>query len=301
MGFGGIFSGSSLPDAPGPDPHDKDINFVKEAFNIQYNWIALGGAAAFALVTGTAIPLALAGGLELMYLAVVSQHPRFQRLVRSWKFAEQQKLNEQKLGDMLRNLPPDMQGRYIKLAEVCRSIRGNFSQLSSTSQIFVQQMDARLEGLLHGYARLLSAAFQQRQYVKTTDPDQITKEIAALQQHLNTDPPRVQDINKKRVEILSKRMEKYQKISENRQVVDAQCSAVEDVLQLVRDQSVTMRDPQQVSDQLENLVRDVEQTEQTVQQVESIFSGLTPEMEGIMQDTDSSTSSSSAQRTRIGS
>jgi len=300
MGFGGSFSGSSLPDAPGPD-RDKDINFVKEAFNIQYNWIALGGAAAFALVTGTAIPIALAGGLELMYLAVVSQHPRFQRLVRSWKFAEQQKLNEQKLGDMLRSLPPDMQGRYIKLAEVCRSIRGNFAQLSSTSQIFVQQMDQRLEGLLHGYARLLSAAFQQRQYVKTTDPDEIKKEIAALQQHMNTDPPRVQDINKKRVEILSKRLEKYQKISENRQVVDAQCSAVEDVLQLVRDQSVTMRDPQQVSDQLANLVHDVEQTEQTVQQVESIFSGLTPEMEGIMQDTDSSSASSSAQRTRIGS
>ena len=301
MGFGGSFSGSSLPDEPGPDAPKKDINFVKEAFNIQYNWIALGGAAAFALVTGTAIPIALAGGLELMYLAVVSQHPRFQRLVRSWKFAEEQKLNEQKLGDMLRSLPPDMQGRYIKLAEVCRSIRGNFSQLSSTSQMFVQQMNQRLEGLLHGYARLLSAAFQQRQYVKTTDPDEIKKEIAALQQHMNTDPPRVQDINKRRVEILSKRLEKYQKINENRQVVDAQCSAVEDVLQLVRDQSVTMRDPQQVSDQLANLVHDVEQTEQTVQQVESIFSGLTPEMEGIMQDADTSSSSSGAQRTRIGS
>jgi hypothetical protein len=301
MGFGGSFPGSSLPDAPGPDDSKKDINFVKEAFNIQYNWIALAGAGAFALVTGTAIPIALAGGLELMYLAVVSQHPRFQRLVRSWKFAEEQKRNEQKLGDMLRSLPPDMQGRYVKLAEVCRSIRGNFSQLSSTSQIFVQQMDQRLEGLLHGYARLLSAAFQQRQYVKTTDPDQIKREIAALQQHMSTDPPRVQDINKKRVEILSKRLEKYQKINENRQVVDAQCSAVEDVLQLVRDQSVTMRDPQQVSDQLANLVHDVEQTEQTVQQVESIFSGLTPEMEGIMQDTDSSSSTSSAQRTRIGS
>jgi hypothetical protein len=63
-----------------------------------------------------------------------------------------------------------------------------------------------------------------------------------------------------------------------------------------------MRDPQQVSDQLANLVHDVEQTEQTVQQVESIFSGLTPDMEGIMQDADTSgASSSSTQRTRIGS
>ena len=300
MDFGG-FSGSGLPDAPAPDPPKKDINYVKEAFKVQYNWIALGGAAAFALVTGTAVPIVLAGGLELMYLAIVSQHPRFQRLVRSWRFAEEQKQNEQKLSDMLRSLPPDMQGRYIRLAEVCGSIRANFGQLSSTSQIFVQQMNTRLEGLLHGYARLLSAAFQQRQYVKTTDPDQIKREVAALQEHMQSDPPRVQEINKRRVEILSKRLEKYEKITENRQVVDAQCSAVEDVLQLVRDQSVTMRDPQQVSDQLANLVHDVEQTEQTVQQVESIFSGLTPEMEGIMQDADASSSGgSSAQRTRIG-
>ena len=136
MGFGGgsfpgsDFQGSNLPDAPGPDAPKKEINFVKEAFNVQYNWIALGGAAAFALVTGTAIPLALAGGLELMYLAVVSQHPRFQRLVRSWKFAEEQKLHEQKLSEMLRSLPPDMQGRYIKLAEVCGSIRANLDRKS---------------------------------------------------------------------------------------------------------------------------------------------------------------------------
>jgi TolA-binding protein len=65
--------------------------------------------------------------------------------------------------------------------------------------------------------------------------------------------------------------------TENRKVVDAQCSAVEDVLMLVRDQSVTMRDPQQISDQLENLVQDVEQTEQSVKEVEAIFALATPD------------------------
>ena len=60
-------------------------------------------------------------------------------------------------------------------------------------------------------------------------------------------------------------------------MIDAQCAAIEDVLQLIRDQSVTMRDPQQVSDQLEGLVHDVEQTEQTVREVESIFDMATPE------------------------
>ena len=67
-------------------------------------------------------------------------------------------------------------------------------------------------------------------------------------------------------------------------------SAVEDVLMLVRDQSVTMRDPQQVSDRLDSLVHDVEQTEQTVQQVEAIFSGMSPDLDGLMSLDDTSTS-----------
>jgi hypothetical protein len=40
---------------------------------------------------------------------------------------------------------------------------------------------------------------------------------------------------------------------------------------MIRDQSVTMRDPQQLSDHIDSLVKDVEHTEETVREVESIF------------------------------
>jgi hypothetical protein len=273
-----------------PAPQDK-INFVKEAFHLQYNWIAMVSAGAFALLSGSFLPIILAGGLELMYLAIVPQNWRFQRLVRSWKFSEQQQKQQQQLGDLLRMLPADLQSRYIHAAQVCGSIRTNFAQFSSTSQIFLQQIDTRLQGLLNGYARLLSSAAQQQQYLRTAEQDGIKHEIASLQKSLSSDPAKVQEINKKRIEILTKRLEKFEKISENRKVVDAQCSAVEDVLMLVRDQSVTMRDPQQVSERLDSLVKDVEQTEETVQQVEAIFSGMSPDMDGLMSMDDSSTSS----------
>jgi hypothetical protein len=269
------------------------ISYVKEAFKLQYNWIALAGVAVFALISGSFLPVILAGGLELMYLAIVPNNDRFQRLVRSWKFAEQQKKKQQQLGEMLRTLPSEMQSRYVHSVQICNAIRSNFAQFSSTSQIFLQQIDARLQGLLSGYARLLLAAAQQQQYMRGTDPGEFKREIAGLQRTMPNDPPKVQEINKKRIEILTKRQEKFDKISENRKVVDAQLSAVEDVLMLVRDQSVTMRDPQQVSDRLDSLVHDVEQTEQTVQQVEAIFSDLSPDLDGLMSLDDSATASSS--------
>ena len=282
---------ADFPDQSGLPGQQKEISYVKEAFHLQYNWIAMAGAGAFALISGSFLPIILAGGLELIYLATVPQNWRFQRLVRSWKYAEELQKHQQQLGEMLRSLPAELQSRYVHAAQVCGSIRNNFAQLSSTSQIFLQQIDSRLQGLLSGYARLLSAAAQQQQYLRSTEQDGIKHEIASLQKTLPNDPPKVQEINKKRVEILTKRLEKFDKISENRKVVDAQCSAVEDVLMLVRDQSVTMRDPQQVSERLDSLVHDVEQTEQTVQQVEAIFSGMSPDLDGLMSLDDTSTSS----------
>jgi hypothetical protein len=250
---------------------DDSISYVKAAFHWQYNWISLAGAAGFALVSGSGLPLLLAAGLELIYLSVIPQNARFRRLVRSWKYAEQRKQRERNLTNMFHELPPEMRVRYSRLEAVCRGIRENYGRLTSTSQMFAEQMESTLEGLAQSYVRLLNSAFHHRQYLTTTSPDAIRKEASDLQANLKREPAKVQEINRKRIEILTKRLEKFDKIKENCQVVDAQCAAIEDVLQLIRDQSVTMHDPQQISEHLDNLVKDVEQTEETVREVESIF------------------------------
>jgi hypothetical protein len=255
-----------------------NTNFVKEALKWQYNWIGLGGAAAFALIAGSGFPLVLAAGLELIYVSLVPQSSRFRRLVRSWQYAEEKRRIDVRLQAMYKEIPPEMQVRYDRLRKLCDNIRENYSKLSSTSQMFVKEMEDRLDGLLQGYVRLLHAQHQHLEYLRVTDPNRIQQELAGLERTQATDGVKVQEINRKRIEILTKRLEKFGKIRENCDVINAQCAATEDVLQLIRDQSVTLRDPQQVSDQLEGLVRDVEQTEETVREMESIFEMATPDM-----------------------
>ena len=104
------------------------INFVKEALKWQYNWIGLGGAALFALVSGTGMPLVLAAGLELIYLSLVPQSSAFRRLVRSWKYAEEKRRREIKLSAMFNDLPPDMRKSYAKLDGMCAAIRTNYTR-----------------------------------------------------------------------------------------------------------------------------------------------------------------------------
>lgn len=248
------------------------LNYLKAAFHWQYNWIGLGGAAAFAVISASALPLLLAAGVELIYLSTVPQNARFQRLVRSWKYAEDKRQRDMSLSALFHELPQEMRVRFANLDNTCRSIRANYRRLSSTSQMFAEQMEAKLDALSQSFVRLLNSAFHHAEYLRATNPDTIRKEIEQLQKDLAKDSPKVQEINRKRIEILNKRVEKYDKIRENSQVIWAQCSAIEDVLQLIRDQSVTMRDPQELNDHLDNLVKDVEQTEETVREVESIFS-----------------------------
>lgn len=252
-------------------PGSERISYVAEAFKWQYNLIGLGAAAAFAALSVSALPLVLAAGVELVYLSLVPQNSRFQRLVRSWKYAEEKQRSEAKLKSIFRELAPERRSRYAALEQVCRAIRANYARLSSTSQIFVTQTDSSLQGLLQAYLRLLWSAQQHGDYMRSTSVDAITAERADLEGRLEEDSPKVQEINRKRIEILTRRLEKFEKIRENRQVIDAQCAVLEDVLQLIRDQSVTITDPQQITGQLETLMHDVEQTEETVRQVEAIF------------------------------
>lgn len=261
-----------------PPGGPQDINYFKEALRSQYNWIGMAGIVAFALVSGTALPILLGAGLELMYLSTVPHFPRFQRAVRARKYAQEKRELEARLKTLVVSLTPSQRVRYEVLQTVCAAIRANYQALSATSQIFARQMEERLDGLLQAFLRLLFAVKQHDDYLAAASLQAIQREKAQLEKQSPADPPKVREINRRRVEILQKRIEKFDKIKENQQVISAQCSAIEDVLQLVRDQSVTMRDPQQVSDQLDSLVRDVEQTEETVRQVEAIYDTGGPDL-----------------------
>ena len=58
---------------------------------------------------------------------------------------------------------------------------------------------------------------------------------------------------------------------ENRQLVDAQTETVEEVLQLLRDQSYSMRDPATITEQLDGLVTSAEETERGVKDMEELL------------------------------
>jgi hypothetical protein len=263
-----------------PTERGNDLTYLREAFNVQYNWIALAGAAGFAILSASALPLVMAAGLELIYLGLVPQNSRFRRLVRSRMVNRQKEKTEERRRALLERLTPDRRSRFKRVETICEGIRENHRQLSVSSQILTNQMEERLDGLTQAFLRLLIAAQQHGDYIMNFRAEAVQRELDEIQKSLEKEPENIQAISRKRIEILNKRLEKLKKIRENLQLIDVQSAAIEDVLNLIRDQSITMRDPQEVSNQLDSLVRDVEQTEETVREVESLFdSPVSPDLD----------------------
>ena len=130
----------------------------------------------------------------------------------------------------------------------------------------------------NSFLRLASAESTYTEYLQRANPRAIDQEIALLERNIDKQPVKVQEINRKRIEIMHKRQERFKKIVEDLQVIQVQCAAIEDVLALIRDQSISLTDPQQVSEKLDHLMHDVESTEATVREIEDFFLIASPEM-----------------------
>jgi hypothetical protein len=84
-------------------------------------------------------------------------------------------------------------------------------------------------------------------------------------------PERVRAIKARTCAVLKKRLDRFAKALENKQLVEAQTETVQEVLRLLRDQSYSIRDPRTITEQLDGLVSSAEETERGVKDMEDLL------------------------------
>jgi hypothetical protein len=253
----------------------EEPNYLAHAFKSQYNLIGLGTALGFAALSGTLLPIIVAAGIEMVVLPLVSGSPRFQRLVRARtsEEAEEQDAARQRMeaSEMLQYMPDPERQRYRVLQALTTEIRQNYKGMDSSSQMLLEQLVEKLDFLLSFYLRMRYSLTRYHNYFNNTDPERIQERIAMLDHEVKSGPERVQQIKARTRSVLLKRLERYTKAVENRDLIDAQTETVQEVLQLLRDQSYSMRDPRSITEQIDGLVSSAEETERGVKDMEEIL------------------------------
>jgi hypothetical protein len=246
-----------------------DRNYLLEAFKSQYNLIGLATAAGFAILSGSFLPLLLAAGVELTMLPVLERYQRYRRA--KGLDDEKERRREVEREEMLRALDDDERDAYGQIEKLAEEIRQNYTALDPSSQILLDELVRKLDFLVSFYLRMRYSIVRYRRYFETAEPGRIQDRLAALDKEMAQGPQRVQEIKAKTKAVLQKRMQRYEKALENKQLIDAQTETVEEVLQLLRDQSYSMRDPRSITEQLDGLVSSAEETEKGVRDMEDIL------------------------------
>ena len=261
---------------------DGTINFAREAFltpfNLAFLLVALltafvASGSTFALNT----VLLFASAAELLYLGTMPKNARFQRVIRSRKAAEQAKGPSQR--EVFNTLSRQNQRRYGQLRGLEKEVQANYNRLSSASQGLTQAHMAKLDGLLQSYLNLLASSERYEEAMQQSTQSEVSAAIAALRQDMADDPPRVRAVKERRLKILENRLERLKKGRENVEIIEAQLATIEDVTKYVHEQSLTLRNPEEVTYQLDLLLSEVEQTEATIQQIEDVLTGAMPSLD----------------------
>jgi hypothetical protein len=254
----------------------EEPNYLSHAFKSQYNLISLGTAIGFALLSANPLPVLLCLGAQMIVLPLVAGSERYQRAIKAKMLEDerQQKQASRRLeaSEMLRVLSDQERHRYRGLETLAAEIRENYQSLDASSQSLLDEVVGKLDFLISFYLRMRYSVARYEAYFQTTDPERIRHRLTSLEREMSQGPERVRAIKAKTANVLKKRLERYEKALENRQLVDAQTETVLEVMQLLRDQSFSMRDPRTITEQLDGLVSSAEETERGVKDLEDLLS-----------------------------
>lgn len=255
----------------------RDINYTKEAFLNPWNLGMVAVAMLTVLLlftTGTDLDnnlvLLFAAAAELIYLGVVPRSERFRRAVRAKKAAERHKPLSPK--EIYRRLTREDQKRYVRLRNLEKSIRANYRKLSYASQGLLDSHLDKIEGLLDSYLRLLYQQERFRDHADAASESEVRRSIEALRRKMDEDSGRVEAINKRRLRVLKQRLASFKKGRENLEIIEAQLETITDVIKYIHEQSWTLKNPDEITLQLDTLLDEVEETQASVAEVEEVFS-----------------------------
>jgi hypothetical protein len=271
-------------------PPDEDVSagsILRELIVNQYQAIVLGGAALASLITVNPLPLLVWLGSEMVLLPILDSGP-LRRLVARRKLANARAQANAERSRLVGALTPQQAKRYAGMEELCRLIEANYQSLTGISQVYLSEQRRKLDVILQGYVQRLMALQRYEKMPMTRNSGDIEEEIEGLEQEL-ADP----GLNERAAAALKKNLELKRRLLESLSEVDGTVKALyteldsmESLLEVLHQNSISLRDPQAISQELDAIVRQSEESDRIVREMETLLRSGTEGWPGdILSDT----------------
>jgi hypothetical protein len=247
-------------------------SILKEAIFNQYQAIIAAGAGLLSLVGLTPVPLLVWLGTELVLLPLIDTPP-VRRLVYRKRIEQRRQAFAAWRQQAIASLEPEQLKRFQQMEDLCRQIETNYQPLHGISRLYLSEQREKLDHILTSCLHRMLALRTYRRMLAETPARGVDEEIARLELELQQADliPRVRAALEKNLELKRTLKKAQQEAVGTRRALETELDSMQALLEVLYQKSVSLRDPQAISDELDAIVRHAEDSERMVREMESLL------------------------------
>lgn len=247
-------------------------SILKELVVNQYQAIVLGGTAVASLVTLNPLPLLVWLGGELVLLPLLDSGP-LRRLVSRRRLARIRDETEGRRSRMVAALSQANRKRFGEMDRLCKLIETNYQGLHGISQAYLSEQRGKLDMILDSGAQRMQALERYESLLVERNPTQVQRAIARLEQELEQGrlAERARTAVEKNLELKRRLLTSLLEADDTIKALETEIDSMTSLLEVLHQSSISMGDPQAVSQELDTIVRQSEDSGRVVREMEALL------------------------------
>lgn len=247
-------------------------SILRELIFNQYQAIVAAGAVAASALTLNPLPLLLWFGSELVLLPILDSGP-LRRLVARRRRDAARLQSAERRKSVIASFDAAHAKRYASLEELCRMIETNYQGLTGISQAYLSEQRGKLDNILEGCLHRMLALQRYQKMPLTRHPEDLEKEIAKLERELTDEAlnERTQAALQKNLELKRRLLASYAEVGGTMKALATELDSMASLLEVLHQNSIALRDPQAISEELDTIVRQSEDSERVVREMEALL------------------------------
>jgi hypothetical protein len=236
-------------------------SILRELIFNQYQAIVAAGAVVASVLTVNPMPLLIWLGSEMVLLPILDSGPLRRLVARRRREA------------IIAAFDAAHAKRYAQLEQLCRMIEANYQGLTGISQAYLSEQRGKLDHILEGCLHRMLALQRYEKMPLSRDPDELAREIARLERELAGDDlnERARVALQKNLELKRKLLTSVSEIGGTMKALATELDSMASLLEVLHQNSISLRDPQAFSEELDTIVRQSEDSERVVREMEALL------------------------------
>lgn len=249
-------------------------SILKDAILNQYQAILALGAGALSAVAVSPLPLLVWLGAELVLLPLIDTPP-VRRLVHRRRMERQRQERLAWRRQTISALSHDRRARFQQMENLCGQIESNYLSLNGISRIYLTEQRQKLDSILNSCLHRMLALSAYEKTLASRHPEHLEHEIERFQRELSEPdlPARARAALEKNIELKQTLLKSLRDADGTRRALETELDSSYAVLEVLLQNSLSMRDPDAISAELDAIVQQAQDSERAVREMESLMRG----------------------------